>query len=88
VVQESIRRHRKMRDRYEGSDVRACKQKSVGTTIGDAFRECGMGTYSEYQLHYSADGGDITRAGGHCAPLNKSYIAIQVLNHSNYPNPV
>jgi hypothetical protein len=63
VVQESIRRHRKMRDWYEVSDVRACKQKSVGTTIGNAFRGCGMGTYSEYQLHYSADGGgggDIT----------------------------
>jgi hypothetical protein len=56
VVQESIRRHRKMRVWYEGSDVRACKQKLVGTTIGNAFRECGMGTYSEYQLHCSAEG--------------------------------
>jgi hypothetical protein len=57
VVQESIRRHRKMKGWYEGSDGRACKQKSVSTTIGSAFRGCGMGTYSEYQLHYAADGG-------------------------------
>jgi hypothetical protein len=45
-----------MRDRYEGSDVRACKQKSVGTTIGNAFRRCGIGVYSDYQLLYSAEG--------------------------------
>lgn len=49
-----------MRDRYEGSDGRACKQKSVSTTIGSAFRGCGMGTYSEYQLHYAAEWGRIT----------------------------